>query len=77
MDLFTPSPMEAVNENDVEVEDYDEDTSFVQYEVMKINYYTDNTGSEVVESTLYSVGVDHAKSGKCNTNEKDPSRFLI
>ena len=59
-----------------EVEDYDEDTSFIQYEVMKINYYTDNTGSEVVESSLYSVGIDHAKRGaKFNSNENDYHPF--
>ena len=63
-------------EKGVEVEDYDDDTSFIQYEVMKINYYTDNTGSEVVESSLFAVGVDHAKSGaKYNSNKKDSYPF--
>ena len=56
----------------VEIEDHDDGTSFVQYEIMKINYYTDTNGDEVVECFIYSVGVDNVKATNiCNTNNND------
>lgn len=54
------------------IEYHDDGTSFVQYEVMKMNYYTDSNGDEVVECFIYSVGVDNVKNGgTCNKNKSN------
>ncbi|MBQ8845194.1 MAG: hypothetical protein IJ008_04205 [Clostridia bacterium] len=59
-------------ENKTIVEDHDDGTSFVQYEIMKTNYYNDENGDEVVECFIYSVGVDNVENGgTCNTKESD------
>jgi hypothetical protein len=58
------------------VEEHVDETSFVQYEIMKTNYYTDTNGDEVVECFIYSVGVDNVKNGgDCNTNTEDYHPF--
>lgn len=49
-------------EKHITVEDYSDGTSFIQYEVMKINYYYNEDGDEVVDCSVYSVGVDHFDS---------------
>lgn len=54
------------------VEDHANGTSFVQYEIMKTNYYVDENEKEVVECFIYSVGIDNVKNGAtCNTNTSD------
>ena len=54
------------------IEDHDDGTSFVQYEIMKTNYYTNTNGDEVVECFIYSVGVDNVGGGNtCNRNTDD------
>lgn len=61
---------------------YDEEglevSAFVQYEVMKTNYYLDKNGDEVVECYIYTVGVDKAvvvDGGRFNENETDYHPF--
>ena len=54
------------------VEEHKNGKKFVQYEIMKTNYYYDSNGDEVVECYFYSVGVDNSKDGNTfNANEKD------
>lgn len=56
----------------VEYYDKNGNESFIQYEIMKTNYYVDADNKEVVECYFYSVGVDHAKRGFYgNANKKD------
>ena len=59
-------------ENQKTVEDHADGTSFVQYEIMKTNYYFDENNDEVVECYIYSVGIDHVKNaGHYNDNAND------
>ena len=54
------------------IEEHKNGKKFVQYEIMKTNYYYDLNGDEVVECFIYSVGVDNSKDGNTfNDNEKD------
>ncbi|MBQ8177669.1 MAG: hypothetical protein IJ033_00595 [Clostridia bacterium] len=46
-------------EDRVSVEYHSDDTAFRQYEVMRINYFLNGDGDEVVECMIYTVGVDH------------------
>lgn len=59
-------------ENQITVEEHDDGTSFVQYEIMKINYYYNVDNKEVVECYGYNVGIDNVKNaGTCNQNIND------
>ncbi len=59
-------------ENQKTIEYHSRGKSFVQYEVMKTKYYENEKGKEVVETFIYSVGVDNKKVGKMyNKNTKD------
>lgn len=54
-----------------EIEDHADGTSFGQFEVMKINYYTDENEKEVVETFMYAVGVDNLPENRFNPNPED------
>ena len=59
-------------ENKVTIKNYEDGTSFVQYEVMKINYFYNEENKEVVECYGYNVGIDKVKNGvTCNENVND------
>lgn len=59
-------------EKHITVEDNEDGTSFIQYEIMKINYYFNEDGDEVVDCSIYAVGVDnHVSGGTCNENIED------
>lgn len=59
-------------ENQITVEEHEDGTSFVQYEIMKINYYYNKDNKEVVECYGYNVGIDNVKNaGTCNQNIND------
>lgn len=57
-------------DNSTIIEDHDDGSSFIQYEIMKTNYYINADNDEVVECYIYSVGIDNVKNG-VNTNTKD------
>ena len=64
------------NDNYTVIEEHDDGSSFIQYEVMKTNYYINEDNDEVVECYLYSVGVDHVKNGvNTNTNDYYPFEY--
>jgi hypothetical protein len=65
-------------ENKKTIEDYSENESIVQYDVVQMKYYTNEENDEVVEFFEYCVGVDHVKNGKANSNEEDykPYEYL-
>ncbi len=59
-------------ENKTFVEDHEDGSSIIQYEIMKTSYFNDENGDEVIECHIYSVGVDHVKRNNvCNTNQAD------
>ena len=59
-------------ENKKSVEDHEDGSSFIQYEIMKTNYL-ETKDDEIVECFIYSVGIDNVKGGDgyYNKNEKD------
>ena len=59
-------------ENKKSVEDHKDGSSFIQYEIMKINYL-ETEDDEIVECFIYSVGIDRVKSnnGYYNKNTQD------
>ncbi len=59
-------------DNNKVIEDHEDGTSFVQYEIMKTNYLLTEDGEEIVECFIYSVGVDNKSSdNNFNDNTKD------
>ncbi|MDE6474808.1 MAG: hypothetical protein K2L70_06895 [Clostridia bacterium] len=54
-----------------EVEEYEDGSSFIQYEIMKTNYL-ETEEDEIVECFIYSVGIDNVKrSNYYNSNTQD------
>jgi|GEM_PF-2866141 len=58
-------------ENRVSVENYEDETYFAQYEVMKVNYYFDENDCETMECYVYNVGVDHVKEMQSSDSYSD------
>lgn len=65
-------------ENEKSVEDYSNGSSNVQFDVMQMKYYVDESGDEVVECFMYDVGVEKVKTGKYNDdpNSYKPYEYL-
>ena len=64
-------------ENKKSVEDYPDGSSFIQFEVMKINYL-ETKDDEIVECFIYSVGIDHVEKNTSynkNVNDYYPFEF--
>ncbi|MDE7168138.1 MAG: hypothetical protein K2O28_04740 [Clostridia bacterium] len=64
-------------ENQKSVEDHADGSSFIQYEIMKINYLETET-DELVECFIYSVGIDNVKRNthyNSNTADYYPFEF--
>ncbi|MDE6869455.1 MAG: hypothetical protein K2J75_01900, partial [Clostridia bacterium] len=58
-------------ENKKEVEDHEDGSSFIQYEIMKTNYL-ETEEDEIVECFIYSVGIDNVKkSNNYSSNTQD------
>lgn len=64
--------------NGTEVEEYSNGKRFCQYQIMKINYYFNNDGDEVVDCYIYTVGIDNVSGSKMNSNVEDyyPFEYL-
>ncbi|MDE7209416.1 MAG: hypothetical protein K2O31_05975 [Clostridia bacterium] len=62
-------------ENKKEVEEHEDGSSFIQYEIMKTNYL-ETEEDEIVECFIYSVGIDNVKeSNNYNSNTQDYHPF--
>ena len=55
-------------ENRKTIEDHEDGSSIIQFEIMKTNYFFDEENNEVVECYLYSVAVDHTGIEKFSEN---------